>query len=185
MDIDGMIAKGKSEMDSALDRLKGELIKIRTGKASPAMLAGLKVEYYGAATPLEQVANITAVDSKTISIQAWEKNMLGEIEKAIFQANMGLTPMNDGENVRITIPPLTEERRRDLVKQCKGLGEEAKVSLRSSRQKMMDFVRKEVKDGYPEDEGKKREASIQEIVKGYGANVETMLEAKEKEVMTV
>jgi len=111
--------------------------------------------------------------------------MLGEIEKAIFQANMGLTPMNDGENVRITIPPLTEERRRDLVKQCKGLGEEAKVSLRTSRQKMMDFVKKEVKEGYPEDAGKKRESEIQESVKLYASNVEKLLESKEKEVMTV
>ncbi len=185
MDIDAMIAKGKAEMDSALEHLKGELNKIRTGKASPAMLTGLKVEYYGTPTALDQVANITAVDSKTISIQAWEKGMLGEIEKAIFQANMGLTPMNDGENVRITIPPLTEERRRDLVKQCKGLGEEAKVSLRSSRQKMMDFVKKEVKEGYPEDAGKKRETEIQDIVKVYAADIEKFLESKEKEVMTV
>ncbi len=185
MDIDGMIAKGKSEMDAALEHLRSELVKIRTGKASPSMLSGVMVDYYGAPTALEQVANITAVDSKTISIQAWEKKMLGEIEKAIFQSNMGLTPMNDGENVRITIPPLTEERRRDLVKQCKGLAEEAKISLRTARQKMMDFVKKEVKAGYPEDAGKKQEASIQDIVKSYGADIEKMLDAKEKEVMTV
>ena len=116
-------------MESKLDHLNKELGKIRTGKASPSMLNGIMVDYYGSATPLNQVANVSASDSKTLSIQPWEKSMLGPIEKAIFEANLGFTPMNDGEMVRITLPPLTEERRRDLVKMAKASGEDTKVSM--------------------------------------------------------
>jgi len=183
--IESTMAKGKAEMDKAIDHLRDELIKIRAGKASPSMLKGIMVEYYGNPTPLSQVANIGTPDSKTISIQPWEKSMLGPIEKSIFEANLGLTPMNDGEFVRITIPPLTEDRRKQMVKQAKSLCEDAKVSLRSSRHKMIDFIKKEVKDGYPEDAGKKRETEVQDMTNNHGKTIDQILEAKEKDIMTV
>lgn len=183
--IESYFGKGTDYMNDALLRLKNELVKIRAGKASPAMLNGLYVDYYGTPTALTQVANVSTPDSKTLSIQPWEKKLLGPIEQAIFAANLGLTPMNDGEFVRIIIPPLTEDRRKTMVKQCKALGEEAKVSLRSARQKMMEFVKKEVKDGYPEDEGKKREIEIQNMISDFSKKIESLLDSKEKDIMTV
>jgi ribosome recycling factor len=183
--LEEYIKQGKEQMDSAISHLQEELKKIRAGKASPNMLAGLKVDYYGSPTPLTQVANVTATDSKTINIQPWEKAMLAPIEQCIFKANLGITPQNDGENVRLVIPPMTEERRKDLVKQCKGVGEDAKVSLRNIRQKLMDFVKKEVKDGYPEDSGKKKETEIQNMVNSFGDSVNKLIDAKEKDIMTV
>ncbi len=183
--IESTIKHGKQDMDKAVDHLKEELIKIRAGKASPAMLSGVMVEYYGNPTLLNQVANISSPDSRTLSIQPWEKSMLGPIEKAIFQSNLGLTPMNDGEFVRINIPPLTEERRHQLVKQCKVLGEEAKISVRNARHKIMDFIKKEVKDGYPEDAGKRKEQDVESMVKNHYETIEHVLEAKEKDIMTV
>ncbi len=183
--IESTLRDGKSAYDRAIDHLKNELIKIRAGKASPAMLSGVKVDYYGNPTLLNQVANISTPDSRTLSIQPWDKSMLGTIEQAIFAANLGLTPMNDGEFVRISIPALTEERRRDLSRQCRSLGEESKISLRNERHKMIDFIRKEVKDGYPEDAGKKRENEVEEMMKEYYKKIEDLLDAKEKEIMTV
>lgn len=172
-------------MDRSIEHLREELVKIRAGKASPSMVSGLLVDYYGTPTPLSQVANIAASDAKTISIQPWEKSMLGPIEQAIFKANIGLTPMNDGENVRISIPPMTEERRFDLVKQSKSVGEDAKVSIRSERHKIMDAIKKEIKDGFPEDAGKRKEEEIQKIVKQYGEQIDKLIEAKEKDILTV
>lgn len=172
-------------MESKLDHLNKELGKIRTGKASPSMLNGIMVDYYGSATPLNQVANVSASDSKTLSIQPWEKSMLGPIEKAIFEANLGFTPMNDGEMVRITLPPLTEERRRDLVKMAKASGEDTKVSMRSARQKAMDAVKSAVKNGYPEDAGKKTEADIQNIINASTKKVDEVVQSKESDIMTV
>ena len=128
--IESYLGKGELQMDEAIDHLNRELGKIRAGKASPNMVTGILVDYYGTPTLINQVASISATDSRTIAIQPWEKKMLGAIEKAIFNANLGITPMNDGEFVRLTIPPLTEDRRKDLVKQTKTLGEDAKVSLR-------------------------------------------------------
>lgn len=183
--IESYLKKGKELMNDAIEHLHDELVKIRAGKASPAMLSGIMVEYYGNPTLLSQVANIGSPDTRTISIQPWEKNMLGPIEKAIFASNLGVTPMNDGEFVRITVPPLTEERRIHLVKQCKSLGEDAKVSLRNDRHKMMDFIKKEVKNGYPEDAGKRKEAQVEDMIKEYYATVDKMIEAKEKDIMTV
>ena len=183
--IESTMADGKKEMEKSIDHLRSELLKIRAGKASPAILNGIMVEYYGNPTPLSQVANIGTPDSRTISIQPWEKSMLGPIEKGIFEANLGLTPMNDGEFVRVVIPPLTEERRKDLVKHAKSLGEDAKVSLRSARHKMMDFIKKEVKDGYPEDAGKKREGEVEDMLKAFSKNIEAILDAKEKDILTV
>jgi ribosome recycling factor len=183
--IESTFSSGKEEMDKAIDHLRTELIKIRAGKASPSMLNGIMVDYYGNPTPLSQVANLNAPDSRTISIQPWEKSLLGAIEKSIFEANLGLTPMNDGEFVRISIPPLTEDRRKQMVKHAKVLCEDAKVSLRSTRHKMIDFIKKEVKDGYPEDAGKKKEDEVQEMTNNHGKNVDLILEAKERDIMKV
>jgi len=184
-DIEVYLKKGKEAFQSALDHLHDELLKIRTGKASPSMLGGIMVEYYGNPTPLSQVANVSIADARTLSIQPWEKSMLAPIERSIFEANLGLTPMNDGEYVRINIPPLTEERRKDLVKQAKGLAEDAKVSIRSARHKMMDFIKQEVKDGYPEDLGKRKEAQVESVVHEYNDKVDAMIDAKEKDIMKV
>lgn len=183
--IDMAFEEGKINMDKAIDHLKAELLKVRTGKASTSILNGILVEYYGNPTPLSQVANLSAPDSKTISIQPWEKSLLPLIEQAIFAANLGLTPMNDGEFVRITIPPLTEERRKEMVKYAKHLGEESKISLRNERHKMLDVIKAEVKDGYPEDQGKRKESQVQDLVNQYADNIGKLIEAKEKDIMTV
>ncbi len=184
-EVDDYLDLGKANMDETLAHLNKELTKIRAGKASASILDGLKVDYYGTPTLISQVANLSTPDSKTISIQPWEKNMLDPIEQSIFKANIGLTPMNDGEFVRITIPPMTEERRKQLVKQAKSSGEDSKVSLRQARQKMMDFIKKAVKNGYSEDAGKMKEEEVQNMVKGYAANVDKLIAAKEKDIMTV
>lgn len=183
--LEEILMEGEDEMSKAIDRLTTELTKIRAGKASPKMLSSVMCDYYGSPTPISQVANIGTADSKTLTIQPWEKPMLSVIEKAIFEANLGLTPMNDGEFIRITIPAMTEERRRDLVKQAKALGEEAKVSLRNTRHKMMDAIKKEVKDGYPEDAGKRKESDVQDKINGYGKKVDDLIDLKEKDIMTV
>lgn len=184
-DMQQVMRLGKDEMEKALDHLHTELNNIRTGKASPAMLNSIKVEYYGSPTPLNQVASVTTSDARTLTIQPWEKSMLAQIEQAIFAANLGLTPMNDGEFIRINIPPLTEERRKDLVKHAKHLGEESKISLRNTRHKMMDAVKKEVKNGLSEDIGKRFEADIDKLVHDYSDQVDKSLVVKEKDIMTV
>lgn len=183
--IESFLVKEKKELKNSLQHLAHELSKIRAGKASPSIVSEIMVEYYGTPTPLNQVANISTPDSKTISIQPWEKKMLGEIEKAIFQSNIGLTPMNDGEFVRIGIPPLTEERRKQLVKQAKSLGEEAKVSIRTIRHKLMDFIKKEVKEGYPEDAGKRKEQEVENLTKEHYQKVDEIVKNKEVDIMTV
>jgi len=185
LNIDQMIVKGTESMNGSVEHLKSELLKIRTGKASPSMINDLQVDYYGTPTPLNQVANVGTSDARTITIQPWEKSMLGAIEQAIFAANLGLTPMNDGEFVRISVPPLTEERRKELVKQAKSLGEDTKISLRNERQKMIEFVKKEVKDGYPEDMGKKKEDGIQQLINGFGKKIDELISAKEVDIMKV
>ncbi len=172
-------------MEQALSHLHQELGKIRTGKAAPAMLEGLMVSYYGAPAPLNQVANISTSDARTLVIQPWEKSMLGPIEKAIFEANLGITPQNDGEVVRLSIPPLTEERRKDLVKKAKALGEDAKVSVRNARRDAMEHIKKAVKDGFPEDAGKRKEQDVQNLTDKYSGKVDQLIEAKEKDILTV
>lgn len=184
-DLENVLSHGYELMDKSIEHLNDELSKVRAGKASPAMLGSLMVEYYGMSTPLTQVANVTSSDSKTLSIQPWEKNMLGPIERAIFEANMGFTPMNNGEVIMITVPPLTQERRQLLVKQSKSLGEDAKVSIRTVRQKLMDAIKKEVKEGYPEDAGKRKEAEVQKHVDGSIEKIGKYLDAKEKDILTV
>lgn len=172
-------------MDKAIEHLDNELAKIRAGKASPAMLEGLYVDYYGSSTQLNQVANVNTPDARTIAIQPWEKQMLGVIEKAIFGANLGFTPMNDGIMIRINIPPLTEERRRDLVKQAKGELEHAKVSIRNIRRDANEAIKKLQKEGLAEDLAKDAEAKIQQLTDQYSTKADKHLELKEKEIMTV
>ena len=184
-DIESYMKKGRDNMKKSLEHLNKELAKVRTGKASPAMLEGIMIEYYGTPTPLNQVANVGAADSRTITVQPWDKSIIGNIEQAIFAANLGITPQNDGEIIRITIPPLTEERRVQLVKQTKSLGEEARVSIRQARHKMLDFIKSEVKEGYPEDAGKRKEKEVEDMVHEYIEKVDKMLEAKEEDIMKV
>ena len=175
----------KEALGKAAEHLQFELTKVRTGKASPSILLDIAVNYYGTMTPLNQVANISSSDARTLVIQPWEKSMLQHIEKAIFEANLGITPMNDGEIIRLNIPLLTEERRRDLVKQAKNLGEDAKISLRTARHKALDNIKKTVKEGYPEDAGKKKENEVQDAIAEYTKKIDHLVEAKEKDVMTV
>lgn len=184
-EINEYIEQGNMHMDESIDHLRKELVKIRAGKASPSMLNGILVDYYGSQTPLSQVANVGTTDSRTINVQPWEKSMLPVIERAIFEANLGITPQNDGENIRLNVPALTEERRRDLVKQSKALGEEAKISVRNARHKLMDFMKKKVKDGFPEDSGKRKEDEIQKMVNAHSDSIDQLIAAKEKDIMTV
>jgi ribosome recycling factor len=172
-------------MSGSIDHLQKELGKVRAGKANPAMVADLFVSYYGNPTPVNQVANVSTSDARTIVIQPWEKSMLSAIERSIFEANLGVTPQNDGEVIRISIPPLTEERRKDLVKAAKSLGEEAKVSIRNNRRDAMDQIKKSVKDGFPEDMGKRIETNIQELTDNFTEKIDKLVSAKEKEIMTI
>lgn len=175
----------KSLMDKAIGHLEAELTKIRAGKASPSLVDTLQVDYYGSKVPISQVANVNTQDARTLVIQPWEKAMLTPIEKAIQVANLGLNPQNDGVLIRISIPPLTEERRRDLVKKTKQEAEDAKVGIRTARKEAMEGVKKLRGSGLPEDEGKNAEAKIQILTDQYVAKCDKHLEAKEKEIMTV
>lgn len=184
-DVSKIMAEAKAQMDKALEHLDHELAKLRTGKASPAIVADLLVEYYGAPTPLPQIANVQVSDARTIVIQPWERNMLGPIERVIINANIGITPANDGEIIRLSVPPLTEERRKDLVKKAKQAGEESKVGVRNARHKALDALKKAVKDGLPEDMGKRKETELQDMVNKYVEQVDKIVGVKEKEIMTV
>jgi len=184
-EIDMLKDIAKEGMDKAISHLNHELKKVRTGKASPSLVKDLPVEYYGSPSTVSQVANVGTSDARTITIQPWEKNMIPVIEKAIFEANVGITPQNDGEIIRLIVPPLTEDRRREMVKKTKSLGEDAKVGVRKNRQAAMDGIKKAVKDGYSEDSGKREEHNVQELTNAYGKKIDEILAAKEKEIMTV
>ena len=175
----------KENMENAISHLEKELSKIRAGKASPDILNGIFVDYYGVNTPLNQVANINTPDLKTIVVQPWEKNMLTPIEKAILAANIGLTPGNNGEVIHINIPALTEERRNQLVKQVKAEGENAQVSIRNARKNANDDIRKLENEGLSEDREKSAEDEVQEMTNDYSKKVESFLEVKEKNLMTI
>jgi ribosome recycling factor len=175
----------KKGMDHALEHLQHELLKIRTGKANSSLVQSVYVEYYGSTVPISQVANVSASDSRTLILQPWEKKMLSTIEKAIFEANLGVTPQNDGEIIRLVIPPLTEERRKEMVKVAKHLGEDAKVSIRNWRHKAMDFFKKAVKNGIPEDVCKRREDEVQLFTNQHVEKVDKIIEQKEHEILTV
>ena len=165
--------------------LQEELKTYRAGKANPEVFASVVVNYYGAATPLPQMSNITTPDAKTMLIQPWDKSMIHAIEKAIMDANLGFTPQNNGEVIRITVPALTEERRRELVKKARTEGETAKVSVRNARRDAMDALKKMQKEGLPEDIEKDDEDKVQKFTDKFVKKVDEILEAKEKEIMTV
>lgn len=183
--IDGAVNHATDQMKKALHHLDAELLKIRAGKASPSMVDSIMVEYYGSPTPLNQVANVTAVDARTIAIQPWEKSMIGPIEKAIMMANIGLTPQNDGEIVRLFLPPLTEERRKDLVKKVNAEGEAAKVAIRGNRRDAIESIKKLQKDGLSEDAAKDGEGRVQELTDKNIELVDKACKDKEKEIMTI
>ena len=172
-------------MQKAIDHLNESLLAIRAGKASPHVLNGVMADYYGNPTPVSQIASVTVPDAKTILIQPWEKGMIPTIEKAIMVANIGLTPSNNGEQIRLTIPALTEERRKELVKQVRAEGETARVSLRNVRRDAVEAFKKAQKEGLPEDMAKDGEAEAQKRYEKFSKQVEELLEAKEKEIMTV
>jgi ribosome recycling factor len=175
----------RESMEKAVNHLSSELIKLRAGKANPNMLDGIFVDYYGTSTPLAQVANINTPDAKSIVIQPWEKKIIGEIEKAILAANIGVTPMNNGEIVRLNLPPLTEERRKGLVKAVRSEGENAKVSIRTARRENIEEVKKMQKNGLPEDAAKNAEEKLDKLTEGYSKKVDDLLAKKEAEIMTV
>ena len=184
-DIQFVLDNAKEEMESAVTHLEAELVKVRAGKASPTMLEGILVDYYGTRTLLNQVASVNTADSRTLIVQPWEKSMLTPIEKAIQVANLGLNPQNDGVIIRILVPSLTEERRKDLVKKAKSEAENAKVSLRTSRKEANEELKKLQKNGTPEDMIKTAEASVQTLTDTYTLKCDKHLEVKEKEIMTV
>lgn len=172
-------------MKKAITHLEAELIKIRAGKANPQMLDGIVVDYYGSPTPIAQVANIMATDARTLTVQPWEKNMLQPIERAIINSNIGINPQNDGVIIRMFLPPLTEERRKELVKRCNGEGEHSKVAIRNIRRDAIEHIKKLQKDGLSEDAAKDAEKDVQELTDKYILLVEKHLAAKEKEIMVV
>ncbi len=180
-----LVAGAKEKMEKAAAHLENELLAVRAGKANPSMLNNVTVDYYGSMVPLSQVASVTSPDARTIVIQPWEKNMISPIEKAILAANIGFNPQNNGEVVRIAVPPLTEERRKDLVKQTKHEGETARVSIRNSRRDAIDAIKKLQKDGLGEDLAKDFEAEVQKLTDEFNKKVDVILEKKEKEIMTV
>ena len=184
-DLDLILVDATETMQKGILHLEVELVKIRAGKASPTMLDGLNVDYYGNPTPINQVANVQVLDVRTISIQPWEKNMLAAIEKSIMAANIGITPQNDGSQIRLFLPPLTEERRKELVKKASVEGEQAKIAIRNIRRDAIESVKKLQKEGLSEDAAKDAEKNIQEVTDKFIQLVEKHLAAKEKEVMSV
>lgn len=184
-EVELIIEEAKDRMEKAVEHLEHELARLRAGRSNPALLDGITVDYYGVNSPLNQVSNINTPDPKTIVIQPWEKTMLGTIEKAIMAANIGLTPVNNGELIRINIPPLTEERRHQLVKQVRNEGETAKISIRNSRKWANDELKTLLKEGLPEDTEKNAVENVQELVHDFTAKVDKVMALKEKEVMSV
>lgn len=177
-----IVDTANESMAQSLSHLENELLNIRAGKANPVMLKSVMVDYYGTQTPLNQVSNVNTPDARTITVQPWEKSLLGEIEKGILIANLGFNPMNNGENIIISVPPLTEERRRDLVKMAKNEAESAKVSVRNARKDANQEIKK---TDASEDEQKNCEIDIQEVTDTYIQKIDSTLSVKEKEIMTV
>lgn len=184
-ELDLIIDEAEESMKKAIGHLELELTRIRAGKASPTLVDGINVDYYGAATPIAQVANITVLDARTVSIQPWEKSMLTPIEKSIMQANIGITPQSDGVQIRLFLPPLTEERRKELFKKASGEGEHAKIAIRNIRRDGIEQVKKLQKDGLSEDVAKDSEKAIQDLTDRFIALVEKHLAAKEKDMMSM
>src|ERR1051326_5244156 len=184
-ELDLIIEISKDSMTKAINHLETELIKIRAGKASPNIVDGIVVDYYGNPTPINQVGNISVADARTLTIQPWEKNMLQPIERAIIAANIGINPQNDGNQIRLFLPPLTEERRKELVKKCQGEGEHSKVAKRKIRRDAIEHIKKLQKNGLSEDIAKDTEASVQDITNKFISAIDKHLSSKEKEIMAV
>ena len=185
MDTKTIIKEATDRMERTVQHLEEELINIRAGKASTNVLNSVYVDYNGSQSPVSAVASVTVPDAKTILIQPWDKRMIRTIEKAILDSNIGLTPSNNGEQIRLSIPPLTEERRKELVKQVRGVGENARISLRNARRDAVDAFKKAQKEGMPEDESKDGETQSQKLLEKYSKKLDSLLEIKEKEIMTV
>jgi ribosome recycling factor len=183
--LDKILSDTESTMTKALNHLETELTKIRAGKANPNMLDGITADYYGSPTQISQIANISVLDARTISVQPWEKNMLQAIERAITMANIGINPQNDGTVIRLFLPPLTEERRKEMVKRCNGEGEHAKVAIRNIRRDNIEAIKKLQKEGLSEDICKDAEKEAQDITDKFVSLIEKHLAAKEKEIMAV
>ena len=184
-DLAVILKETKSAMNETIDFLDEKLSKIRAGKANPKLLDDIRVMYYGNPTPLSNVANVSVPDAKTIIVTPWEKNMIKEVEKAIINSDLGIMPENNGELIRISMPPLTEDRRRDLAKQVKAEAEQAKVSIRNGRRDAIDTLKKQIKEGMPEDVSKGGEADVQKLHDNYIKKVDELFAAKEKEIMTL
>ena len=184
-EIEFTLEEAREGMDNAVLHLEKELQKVRAGKASPQMLEGVRIDYYGTMTPIDQTANVSTPDARQIIVQPWDKSVLGLIEKAILAANLGFNPKNEGEILRIVVPALTEERRRDLVRKAKAEAENAKISIRNIRRLANDTAKKLKKDGIPEDEVDKLEEDIQKLTDEHIIRVDKILEVKEKDIMTV
>ena len=184
-EIEFTLEEAREGMHNAVIHLEKELQKVRAGKASPQMLEGVRIDYYGTLTPIDQTANISTPDARQIIVQPWDKSVLGLIEKAILAANLGFNPKNEGEILRIVVPSLTEERRRDLVKKAKSEAENAKISIRNIRRIANETAKKLKKDGIPEDEVDKLEEDIQKITDEHILKVDKILEGKEKDILTV
>jgi ribosome recycling factor len=184
-EVKKMMSELEQHMQKAISHLETELGKIRAGKANPQILESVHVDYYGTHTPLSQVANVNTPDAKTIVIQPWEKSMLQTIEKAIQAANLGFNPQNDGTIIRISVPALTEERRKELVKKTKAEGEHAKVSIRNTRRETLEHIKRQQKSGLAEDLAKEAEHKTQLLTDSYIQKVDKHLDVKEKEIMTV
>ena len=180
-----ILNEAEESMQAAVLFLDDALAHIRAGKASPRILDAIRVDYYGTMSPLANVATITTPDARTISIQPWEKKIIGDIERAIINSNIGLAPNNNGETIRLILPPLTEERRQQLAKQCKGEAENAKVSIRNARRDAIETLKKQVKEGMPEDAEKDAESEAQKLHDKYIRQIDDVYAKKEKEIMTV
>lgn len=183
--LDLILEDAELHMKKAIQHLETELVKIRAGRANPNMLDGIVVDYYGSPTPINQVGNITVADARTITIQPWEKNMLQPIERSIINSNIGLTPQNDGNIIRLFLPPLTEERRKELVKRVNAEGEHSKVAIRNIRRDAIEHIKKLQKDGLSEDAAKDSEKDVQAMTDRFIVQVDKHLEAKDKEIMSV
>lgn len=184
-EIELFLEEAREQMDKSVGHCQHELGKIRAGKAMPSMLDGVMVDYYGTPTPISQVATINTPDARTISVKPWEKSMISEIERAIMNSDLGLNPQNDGEQVRINIPPLTEERRLDLVKQVKAEAENGKISIRNVRKDVNDSLKNLLKEGTSEDAVKNAEDDVQKITNQHTTKIDELVVAKEKDIMTI
>ena len=184
-DVNHYLNPAEEKMEMAVEYLDEALAHIRAGKANPKILDGIRVDYYGSAAPISNVANVSVPDARTIAITPWEKSMFKVIEKAIINSELGITPENNGEVIRISIPPLTEERRKTLVKQSKNEAEQAKISVRNARRDAIEGLKKASKEGMPEDVEKDAEAKVQKMHDRYMKRIDEIFAAKEKEILTV